>query len=481
MTTQVMKGVRILEVAEHTFVPAAAAVLSDWGAEVIKVEHAVRGDAMRGLGSTGVLDLSKGVHVLNEHSNRGKRSIGIDLQTPGGLEVLHALIKTADVLLLNKLPHVLEKLKLSVEEVRAVNPKIIYVRGTAFGPKGPDAKKGGYDGTAYWCRAGSAAGCTPMDYSGIIQQPGPAYGDSMGGMTIAGGIAGALFHRERTGEAPVVDVSLLATGSWAMASAIALSLQHKVPWGMMAAGAAKTNRNPLSGQYRTQDDRYISLVMLQGFKYWPDFCEHIGRAELAQDARFDSAEKLAENTEAAREIIAEVIATATFKEWIERFQTLQGQWAPVQDTLEVAADPPGARQRLHAGGDHERRHFLRAGGQPGAVRRGAHAHEPRARLQRARRRHPPGAGLRLGSHHRAQDRGRRRLAPVRLRSGSHVDDWGQWALRRMARRAAHGAPMGCAPRDAGLRAPRLAAAEFDARPPWPQPSEGNSGGRPGEG
>ena len=135
--TDVMKGIRILEVAEHTFVPAASAVLADWGADVIKVEHATRGDAMRGLAKTGVLDLSQGVHVLNEHSNRGKRSIGLDLTKPAGLEVLHALVKTSDVFLTNKLPGVLAKLKIDIDDIRAVNPKIIYVRGTAFGPIGP--------------------------------------------------------------------------------------------------------------------------------------------------------------------------------------------------------------------------------------------------------------------------------------------------------------------------------------------------------
>ena len=97
--TDVMKGVRILEVAEHMFVPAASAILSDWGADVIKVEHHLRGDAMRGLGSTGVLDLSKGVHVLNEHSNRGKRSIGLDLSSEEGVQVLYELAKTCDVVL----------------------------------------------------------------------------------------------------------------------------------------------------------------------------------------------------------------------------------------------------------------------------------------------------------------------------------------------------------------------------------------------
>jgi crotonobetainyl-CoA:carnitine CoA-transferase CaiB-like acyl-CoA transferase len=339
MTTQVMKGIRILEVAEHTFVPAASAVLADWGADVIKVEHAERGDAMRGLASTGVMDLSKGVHVLNEHSNRGKRSIGLDLQKPEGLEVLRALVKTSDVLLTNKLPHVLEKLKIGVADLRAINPRLVYVRGTAFGPRGPDATRGGYDMTAYWCRAGSAMGCTPPGFQAIIPQPGPAYGDSLGGMTIAGGIAGALLHRERTGEALVVDVSLLATGAWAMASAIALSLQTKQPWGLAALAGGGGPKNPLSGTYKTKDGKFVCLVMLQAFRYWPDFCQHIGRPELVADARFTSAERLSENATAARELIAEVLVGGTLAEWTERFRTLQGQWAPVQDTLEVAADP----------------------------------------------------------------------------------------------------------------------------------------------
>jgi crotonobetainyl-CoA:carnitine CoA-transferase CaiB-like acyl-CoA transferase len=333
----VMKGIRILEVAEHTFVPAASAVLADWGAEVVKVEHAVRGDAMRGLAKTGVMDLSGSVHVLHEHSNRGKRSIGIDLTRPEGLEVLYKLAETSDVFLTNKLPSVLERLRIDVPDLRTHNPKIIYVRGTAFGPKGPDSEKGGYDMTAFWCRAGSAASCTPPGMPFVVPQPGPAYGDSMGGMTIAGGIAAALFKRERTGEPSVVDVSLLAMGSWAMAAGIALSLQTGKPWGLGAGGGGVGN--PLTMIYKTSDERWISLVMLQAFKYWPDFCQHIGQPELASDPRFDSAENLAKNAGDARTIIAEVIGGATLADWTERFATLRGQWAPVQNTLEVAADP----------------------------------------------------------------------------------------------------------------------------------------------
>ncbi len=171
----------------------------------------------------------------------------------------------------------------------------------------------------------------------VVPQPGPAYGDSMGGMTIAGGIAAALFKRERTGEPSVVDVSLLGLGSWAMAAGIALSLQTGKPWGL-GAGAGGPG-NPLAMIYKTSDERWISLVMLQAWKYWPDFCEHIGRPELLSDPRFDSAENLAKNAGDARTIIAEVIEKETLAAWTQRFATLRGQWAPVQNTLEVAADP----------------------------------------------------------------------------------------------------------------------------------------------
>ncbi|MAT93119.1 MAG: carnitine dehydratase [Halioglobus sp.] len=335
--TDVMQGVRILEVAEHMFVPAAGAILSDWGADVIKVEHHERGDAMRGLGSTGVLDLSQGVHVLNEHANRGKRSIGLDLASEEGVAVLYELAKTCDVFLSNKLPGVLQKLKIDVEDIRAHNPDIIYVRGTASGPRGPDGNRGGYDMTSFWCRSGCAQSVSPPGLGYVLPQPGPGFGDSIGGMTIAGGIAAALFKRERSGETSVVDVSLLAAGVWSVGPAIALSAQSGQPWAL-GAGAATGSKNPLTGLYQTSDGRFISLVMLQGFRYWPDFCRHIGREELIDDARFDSHEKLSENAAAAADIIREEIAGHTLAEWTRRFQTLLGQWAPVQNTVEVAAD-----------------------------------------------------------------------------------------------------------------------------------------------
>jgi crotonobetainyl-CoA:carnitine CoA-transferase CaiB-like acyl-CoA transferase len=336
--TDVMRGVRVLEVAEHTFVPAASSILSDWGADVIKIEHHLRGDAMRGLGSTGVLDLSKGVHVLNEHSNRGKRSIGLDLASEEGLQVLYELARTCDVFLTNKLPQVLEKLKIDVHDIRKHNPGIIYVRGTAYGPKGPDGNRGGYDMTSFWCRSGCAYSISPPGMGFVLPQPGPAFGDSIGGMTIAGGIAAALYKRERTGEPSVVDVSLLATGVWAMGATIALSGQTGKPW-QLGGGGASGSSNPLTGLYKTSDERFVSLVMLQGFHYWPDFCHHIDRADLIEDERFNSVANLSANAGQASDILRAEFAKRTLAEWTQKFQTLKGQWAPVQNSLEVAADP----------------------------------------------------------------------------------------------------------------------------------------------
>jgi crotonobetainyl-CoA:carnitine CoA-transferase CaiB-like acyl-CoA transferase len=338
--TDIMKGVRILEVAEHTFVPAASAILADWGAEVIKVEHVERGDAMRGLASSGVMAMGGDVHVLLEHSNRGKKSIGLDLTTAKGIDVVYRLAATCDVFLTNKLPAVRKKLHVEFDDIRAHNPKIIYVAGTGGGERGPDADKGGYDFLSYWCRAGSAMGCTPPDAKGLVAQPAPGYGDSIGGMTIAGGIMGALFHRERTGEAISVDVSLLSVGLWAMSPAVALSLQTKSAWrAPSGSGGGGGPSNPLVGVYQTEDGRFVAMSCLQGFFYWPSACRAIGREDLITDERFISYELLAANAGVAREILTSVFASAPLAEWRARLASFDGQWSIAQDSLEVVDDP----------------------------------------------------------------------------------------------------------------------------------------------
>ena len=132
------------------------------------------------------------------------------------------------------LPGHRKKFGIDVDDIRAVNPKIIYARGSALGPRGIEAEKGGYDMTAFWCRAGTAATITPPGMDGMIGPPGPAYGDTISGTNLAGGIAAALLKRERTGEPSIVDVSLLGSGLWAMGHTIALT-SHLQP----ADGAAR--------------------------------------------------------------------------------------------------------------------------------------------------------------------------------------------------------------------------------------------------
>lgn len=333
-----LEGIRVLEVAMYGFVPSAGAVLSDWGAEVIKIEHAVTGDPQRGLRQTGTMVVVGDPNPNIEHANRGKRSLGLDMSKPEGREVLTELIKKADVFLTSFLPEHRAKFGIDVDDVRAINPKIIYARGSALGPRGQESNRGGYDMTAFWCRAGTAATITPPGVEGMIAPPGPAYGDTISGTNLAGGVTAALLKRERTGEPSVVDVSLLGSGMWAMGHGIALSAHLKEPMVAPVPGVHGSPVNPLTGVYETSDGRYISFIMMQPVKFWADVCRHIERPELIDDPRFATGKDISANTEAAVAILREAIKGRTLEDWSERFGTLSGPWAPVQDSLQVCSD-----------------------------------------------------------------------------------------------------------------------------------------------
>ncbi|MGW0173675.1 CaiB/BaiF CoA transferase family protein [Rhodococcus sp. NPDC003322] len=333
-----LKGFRVVEVAMYGFVPSAGAVLADWGADVIKVEHAVTGDPQRGLRQTGQFKVEGDPNPNVEHANRGKRSIGLDISTPEGKEVLFGLVRGADVFLTSYLPQVRTKLGIDVDDIRAVNPTIIYARGSALGPRGDESSRGGYDMTAFWARAGVAATLTPPGVEGMIGPPGPAFGDTISGTNLAGGIAAALLGRAQTGEPSIVDVSLLGSGLWSMGHTVALSAHLGKPMVASPPGAHASPVNPLSGVYATSDDRYLAFVMLQAARFWPDVCRHIDRPELIEDPRFADAESIATNTLEAVALLRETIATRTLAEWTERFATLSGPWAPIQDSLQVVDD-----------------------------------------------------------------------------------------------------------------------------------------------
>ena len=158
----IFEGVKVVELAQFVFVPVAGALLADWGADVVKIEHPVTGDGYRGLVTQGILQTSdSGVNQSMELANRGKRSIGLDVSTEGGRDVLLKLVESADVFLTNFLPSALQRLRLGVDDLREVNPNIIYARGHGFGVRGPDADQPAYDATAFWARGGLGETLSP--------------------------------------------------------------------------------------------------------------------------------------------------------------------------------------------------------------------------------------------------------------------------------------------------------------------------------
>jgi crotonobetainyl-CoA:carnitine CoA-transferase CaiB-like acyl-CoA transferase len=338
MATKVMEGVRVLEVAQFTFTPAAGAILADWGADVIKIEHPVRGDTQRGFLNMGGVKLDPLRHTLIEHPNRGKRSVGIDLATPEGQEVLYELAKQSDVFLTNYLPQVRQKNKFDVEHIRAVNPNIIYARGSALGNKGPERHVGGFDGTCFWSRSGIAHAMSPAELDGPLGQGMPAFGDSIGGMFIAGGISAALFHRAQTGEAVEMDVSLLSTAWWASGALLAqvMETDQYSPNAMPKSGSSGVN--PFMGNYRTSDGGWINLCILSPTGIIRDTFEHLGLAELADDPRFSEPRALFENAHIGGGYIADAISKKPFDYWRQHLKTMKGQWAPIQSVKDLLTD-----------------------------------------------------------------------------------------------------------------------------------------------
>jgi crotonobetainyl-CoA:carnitine CoA-transferase CaiB-like acyl-CoA transferase len=329
----VLQGVRVIEVADWGFVPSAATVLGDWGAEVVKVEHPRFGDPIRGLITGGLIPGASGRNFLVEHLLRNKRSVGIDLGTPDGRALLDRLLEKADVLVTSFLDDARERLQLTWDDVRKVNPRLIYARGQGQGRRGPDARRGGYDAVSFWARGGvgdrlSSPGKPPL-------QQRPAFGDFIGGMALAGGVAAALFQRERTGQGIEVDVSLLGTAIWVLSPDITATYLY----GRMLpqAGEMPSAPNPLVGTYFCKDGKGLVLMMLQAERFWPIFTASVARPDIME--RFPTAEARFANADALRAELAAFFATRPRAEWEEMLRASECIWGPFQTPADLADDP----------------------------------------------------------------------------------------------------------------------------------------------
>jgi len=332
VTGQPLAGVKVVEVGMWMFAPTATAILADLGAEVVKVEHPAGGDPGRGLQHA--LSGTDGPAVFVEIPNHGKRSIGLDLTRPEALEALARLVAEADVFVTSLLPKARRALGVDVDDIRAMNPSIVYARASGAGPSGPEAERGGFDLASAWARGGVAHRLTPP--GGEPPMMPPSFFDLQAAVALAGAIGMALFVRERTGEAPVVDTALLNVGMWALGPDVALA-----PYGGAQGVLRDRHRpgNPTTNWYRTADDRWLYLVHLQSDRHWPELCERIGHPELVSDPRFVDHASRSAHQAACVAVLDEIFASATLEEWRERLAGSGGVWAAVQSPAELSDDP----------------------------------------------------------------------------------------------------------------------------------------------
>src|SRR6266581_4942012 len=308
-------------------------VLGDWGAEVIKVEHPRFGDPIRGLITGGLIPGASGRNFIVEQLGRNKRSIGLDLGTDEGRALLYRLVERADVFLTNFLPDARERLRITYEDLRRVNPRLVYAKGHGQGARGPDARRGGYDGVSFWARGGIADRLSTPGQPYVQQRP--AFGDFIGGMCIAGGVAAALFRREKTGQGIELDVSLLGTAMWVLSPDIVAALMYGAL--LPSAGEMRVTPNPLVGNYACRDGKTIVLMMLQGERFWPHFAETIGRRDLLE--RYPTPAARQEKRQEIAEELTRHFATRSRDEWARILRASECIWAPLQSPLDLSQDP----------------------------------------------------------------------------------------------------------------------------------------------
>src|SRR5215469_5624868 len=324
-------GLKVLDVASFIAGPAAAAVLSDFGADVIKVEPPGAGDMQRILASLPPNPRAHANYAWHQ-ANRNKRGMAINLKSPEGTEILKRLVKWADVLVTNYPATAREKLHLTYEEVASWNPRIIYADVTGFGSAGPDAARPGFDVTAYWARSGLLA--MTRDAGAPPTLPVEGSGAFATATALYSAIVTGLYYRERTGRGTHVGTSLLAEGIWAAGMLVSGALAGGTFYGLHDR---QQPPNPLINPYETADGRW--LVLVASPPHWPGLAHVIGQADLIKDPRFADPEAMAHNSRALTELLDKAFASQPLAHWEEVLDQARITYGIVQTPQEAASDP----------------------------------------------------------------------------------------------------------------------------------------------
>ncbi|HEV2055099.1 MAG TPA: CoA transferase [Methylomirabilota bacterium] len=327
-----LDGILVLDVGSFLAGPSAATVMSDFGAEVIKVETPDGGDPNRRLGELPGLPVSEHNYSWLLDS-RNKKSLAVDLSKPEGREAFLRLAARADVLVTNFPPAVLARLRLTYEELKPLNPRLVYALVTGYGEVGEEANKPGFDINAWWARSGLMDLVHAPD--GPPSHSMPGMGDHPTGMVLFGAVMLALYQREKTGRGAKVSTSLMASGAWANSTLIQASLcDAKFPERMPREGC----RNPIINFYRCKDDRWFILTVLRAEKGWEPFTRAIERPELASDPRFATFESRQANAAELVAILDAVFASRDWAGWRERLKSYGVTFGPIARIEDVKDD-----------------------------------------------------------------------------------------------------------------------------------------------
>jgi crotonobetainyl-CoA:carnitine CoA-transferase CaiB-like acyl-CoA transferase len=344
----VLAGLKVIDCATYVAGPAAATILSDFGADVLKIERPPDGDLWRTFSSVPGYP-STDFHYTWLLTNRNKRSIVLDLTNPAGRDALLKLVAQADVFVTNFQPSLLSKFRLHWDDLRPVNSRLVYAHITGYGDKGEDADSPAFDGLAYWARSGLMTSVTGAD--GTPAGARPAMGDHPTAATLFGAIMLGLYRRERTGKGSKVSTSLMAAGAWAnsvdiQAKLCAAHFPERKP------GARPMN--PLIAAYPSSDQHAMIIALLDPEREFPRLCEALGEPDLATSPLFATADDRKENAAELHAILLSQFESKPLSHWREKFRTYDIKWSPLPTLDEAVRDPQMRESGAIMNFDHPR-------------------------------------------------------------------------------------------------------------------------------